>query len=61
MSTVGQIERATQNRVVRLFREQLGYRHLGKWEERPIGVKLSRPPRRFAGGARYSHEWSAEE
>ena len=34
MSTVGQIERATQNRVVRLFREQLGYRYLGNWEER---------------------------
>ncbi len=35
MSTVGQIERATQNRVVKLFREQLGYRYLGNWEERP--------------------------
>jgi type I restriction enzyme, R subunit len=34
MSTVGQIERATQNRVVRLFREQLGYRYLGNWEYR---------------------------
>ncbi len=28
---------------------------------RPIGVKLSRTPRRFARGARYSPEWSAEE
>src|SRR3989442_4468430 len=35
MSTVGQRERATQNRVVKLFREQLGYRYLGNWEERP--------------------------
>ncbi len=35
MTTVGQIERATQNRVVRLFREQLGYDYLGNWEERP--------------------------
>ncbi len=34
MSTVGQGERATQNRVVKLFREQLGYTHLGNWEER---------------------------
>ncbi len=34
MSTVGQIERITQNRVVKLFREQLGYTYLGKWETR---------------------------
>lgn len=34
-STVGQIERATQNRVVKLFLEQLGYDYLGNWEERP--------------------------
>ncbi len=35
MSTVGQIERATQNRVVKLLREKLGYKYLGNWEERP--------------------------
>ena len=34
MSTVGQIERITQNRVVKLFREQLGYTYLGNWETR---------------------------
>ena len=34
MSTVGQIERITQNRVVKLFREQLGYTYLGNWEDR---------------------------
>lgn len=34
MSTVGQIERITQNRVVNLFREQLGYTYLGNWETR---------------------------
>ena len=28
-------ERATQNRVVRLFRNQLGYHYLGDWMERP--------------------------
>ena len=34
MSTVGQIERKTQQRVVNLFRETLGYAYLGNWEER---------------------------
>ncbi len=29
MSTVGQKERATQDRVVKLFCEQLGYRSMG--------------------------------
>ena len=33
MSDVGQKERATQNRVVQLFKEQLGYTYLGNWEE----------------------------
>ena len=31
---VGQIERATQNRIVALFRNQLKYEYLGNWEER---------------------------
>ena len=34
MSTVGQLERVTQNRVVKLFQEQLGYDYLGDWHER---------------------------
>lgn len=34
MSDVGQIERATQNRIVKLFREKLGYRYLGNWIDR---------------------------
>jgi type I restriction enzyme R subunit len=33
MSKVGQIERATQNRIVKLFQEVLQYRFLGNWEE----------------------------
>lgn len=34
MSKVGQIERATQNRIVQLFQQQLQYDYLGNWEER---------------------------
>ncbi len=34
MSTVGQREEKTQQRVVKLFRDTLGYRYLGNWEER---------------------------
>jgi len=31
---VGKPERATQNRVIALFREELGYRYLGDWTDR---------------------------
>jgi type I restriction enzyme, R subunit len=34
MSNVGQKERATQQRVVTFFRDQLGYEYLGNWEYR---------------------------
>ena len=34
MSNVGQSERATQNRVLTLFRNELGYRYLGDWTDR---------------------------
>lgn len=34
MSQVGQSERATQNRVIALFRDELGYRYLGNWKDR---------------------------
>ncbi len=34
MSTVGQIEKRTQERVVRLFRDVLGYDYLGDWSDR---------------------------
>lgn len=34
MGNVGDIERITQNRVVKLFKEKLGYTYLGNWEDR---------------------------
>ena len=34
MNNIGQIERETQNRIIKLFKEQLGYTYYGNWEER---------------------------
>lgn len=34
MNNVGQIERITQNRIVKLFQEELGYNYLGNWADR---------------------------
>jgi type I restriction enzyme R subunit len=35
MSDIGQPESATQNRVIALFRDELLYRYLGDWTDRP--------------------------
>ena len=34
MDNIGKPERATQNRVIQLFRDELNYRYLGDWHER---------------------------
>ena len=34
MNTLGKPERATQNRVIALFREELDYDYLGDWTHR---------------------------
>ena len=40
MSTVGAPERATQNRVIALFRDELGYRYLGDWTDRTTNSNI---------------------
>lgn len=40
MNTVGQIERATQKRVVKLFCDSLSYDYLGDWSDRPINSNI---------------------
>ena len=42
MSNVGQIERRTQDRVVKLFRDDLGYDYLGNWEYREGNSNIDR-------------------
>lgn len=35
MSTIGQPERSTQNRIIQMFKDDLQYRYLGDWSDRP--------------------------
>lgn len=35
MTDVGEKERYTQNRIVKLFHDELGYQYLGNWEDNP--------------------------
>ena len=40
MNGVGTAERETQNRVIALFRDELGYRYLGDWTDRPSNSNI---------------------
>ena len=40
MSTIGQPERDTQNRVIALFRDELEYRYLDDWTDRPSNSNI---------------------
>ena len=40
MSKVGVIERQTHNRVVKLFRDTLGYEYLGNWQDRADNANI---------------------
>jgi type I restriction enzyme R subunit len=52
---VGQIERATQNRIVGLFRDQLKYEYLGNWEDRLDNSNIEEGEvRKYLSGRGYS-------
>jgi len=40
MTPVGQPERATQNRVIALFRDELAYRYLDDWTDRDANSNI---------------------
>ncbi|MDP3105033.1 MAG: type I restriction endonuclease subunit R [Candidatus Methanoperedens sp.] len=55
MTTVGQIERLTQNRVVALFQKQLDYHYLGNWEDRENNSNIEEDIlRKYPTGRGYS-------
>lgn len=58
MSKVGQIERATQNRIVKWFQDTLNYDYLGNWEERDGNSNIEEEELRkyLQGTKKYSDE-----
>ena len=56
MNTIGQHERITQNRIVKLFSEQLQYDYLGNWEDRLNNSNIEETYlRKFLVGKQYSN------
>ncbi|MGN6548096.1 MAG: type I restriction endonuclease, partial [Aureliella sp.] len=43
MTNFGQPERATQDRIIALFRDELGYRYLGNWIDRAGNSNIDEP------------------
>jgi type I restriction enzyme R subunit len=43
MTQIGKPERATQDRVIALFRDELGYRFLGDWTDRDGNSNIEEP------------------
>lgn len=59
MSNIAQIERITQNRIVKLFREKLDYDYLGNWEERTTNNNIEEELlKKYLTKAGYSDELS---
>ena len=58
MSSIGQIERFTQNRIVQLFIHELGYDYLGNWEDRLTNSNIEEEllRRYLIGNAKYPEE-----
>ncbi|HQA27711.1 MAG TPA: hypothetical protein PLA02_00640 [Brevefilum fermentans] len=40
MSQIGEVERKTQNRIVRLFQESLGHDYVGYWCDRADNINI---------------------
>ena len=57
MTDIGAKERVTQNRVVRLFQDQLAYTYLGDWRDRPGNSNMEEAlVSKYLAGAGYSPE-----
>ena len=56
--TIGQSERATQDRVIALFRDELGYRYAGNWSDRNINSNIEE---RFAATWLRKSGYSSEQ